>query len=208
MLIVVVLPAQGLVAPLPSAPERFSWVAIDDIDAFFLRPDGWHFTHSQAKLRGSFVISREPSDIDFRFETGLSGYVVNNLGKMNGRLVSEQIDEYIHNLGSQDSLDILTTTPITRMAYRGIGVRFHDRSNEKSIINHRLYLANDRTDTLFIINFESPEAIWSTTWPIGETLVTHFILDASETTSTPLNVGGMLVYDKRTCDKEPCGYTF
>jgi len=184
MLVLAAFPVQGLIAqPLPNAPARFAWVSVDDIDALFLQPDGWHFMYNKAKLRGSFVISREPPDINFRFETGLSCYAVNNLGKMNGRLLSEQVDEYVRNLGNHEAHDILSTASITLATYTGASIRFRDNSNEKRIINHRLYLANDRSDTLLIINFESPEAIWSKTWPIGEVLVTRFILDASKASS-------------------------
>jgi hypothetical protein len=61
---------------------------------------------------------------------------------------------------------------------KGIGGRF--RRIEKGyppLIMHVLAIGNSRTNTLYVIMFESPESKWKDAWPKGRLILEDFALD-------------------------------
>ena len=44
-------------------------------------------------------------------------------------------------------------------------------------IEHVLAIGNSRTNTLYFIQFESPEATWDEAWRKGEVMLKDFLLD-------------------------------
>lgn len=162
---------------LPPAPSNFSWVKIEEMKVVFLRPDGWHFTNNKAKLLGSFAIYRKEPDTDGRFETGLTLYAIRNMGKTDRELPSRQIHRFVEDMKAQEGVQVFSVARVERGPFQGLAIRYvYTSSTASPIMYHRLFLANDRTDTILFITFESPESKWEETWRIGKTLVTTFIL--------------------------------
>ena len=161
---------------LPPPPTNFSWVKVADLSSAFLVPDGWYYTNNKGKLLTSFVIAKEPPNVRSRFETGLTVQAINNMGKVGGQPPSQQIAGLVRGLTAQEGNAVLSKVPLERGLFKGVSIRCRDASSHNPVIYHRLFLANDVTDTLFVITFESPESKWSDVWPIGRTLLSVFVL--------------------------------
>ena len=57
------------------------------------------------------------------------------------------------------------------------GARIHVRADPPSFTEHLLAIGNSRTNTLYVIVFESPDATWDEAWKLGEVMLTDFLLD-------------------------------
>ena len=157
------------------APEGFSWLRIDDLKASFLLPDGWYYTLHQGKLRGSLVIAKEPPGIG-QHGPRLTVALVNDLGKSNGRLLSEKIPDFVASLKAQSSYAVLSVKNTRRGLLQGVLIHYHDTSITPPVSVQRLYLAHDGSDTLAIITYQN-RADDQNAWRIGDILLNHFQLE-------------------------------
>jgi len=58
-------------------------------------------------------------------------------------------------------------------------VRYRDAPPETAArIVYQLALANAKTDTLYLLTFESPEQDWPEVWQLGQVMVRELVLDA------------------------------
>ncbi len=170
--------AKSIVAAsaLAPPPDGFSWVEMGEIKGAFLKPDGWHFAYNKGKLLGSFSISQYAPKIGEPMGARFTVYAVSNLSKIDARLVSQRIPDYVRGLDDHSEYNLISANNLMRGSYRGMSVRYQFESSSGSLMRQQIYLANDQTDLLLVIIFESPQKEWEQAWPTGQVLLDNFDL--------------------------------
>jgi len=159
------------------APAGYEWLEVADLRARFLKPVAWEKEISQGKLMSSLTMhsGKNPDQTDV--EAKLSVNVISNLSKINFRLLSGEIDNYIENLSSFDAYVINSRKPVQRGQFMGESVTLSvfDGSNNVSK-EERLYLAHNQRDWLMVVTFQSAEAVWEEYTAIRDQLMQGFVL--------------------------------
>jgi hypothetical protein len=157
-------------ADLPAPPEGFTWKKIDSIKAFFLVPLGWHYLEeTKDDIRGIFI-SKEPIRSGGEFSTGLTI----NVQKVKGSASESAMKAIAHftRLGTYEDL---------RQAETGVmklyGARVHVTADPPSFTEVVTAIGNDKTGTLYILMFESPDPSWDGAWKTGQVMLSNFLLD-------------------------------
>jgi hypothetical protein len=168
------LAAMPLVAEEPPpAPEGFAWKKMDSVKASFLVPKGWYFKEEVHEGTRAFFITQEDIDAKGVFETGLTINVM-KLEKTPAQVyaaafIGRLAEEYApRGAAWQTESGVL----------KGFGCRV--RKAEKGsppLIMHDMAIGNSRTNTLYLLFFESPEASWERAWSKGEQILKLFLLD-------------------------------
>ncbi len=167
------------------APAGFQWQEFQEIKAKFLMPFGWHFKHVGADGSDAYFITLQNIDVEGGFRTGLSVNTVPNISKASNLWV-KQYARAMHEAIKMDStIRVITEWENPQGVFVMYGLQY-----EKQILVadtsapaadpvrvHQLIVANERTDRLYVITFESNSSIWPAAWEIGTVLTTKFVLD-------------------------------
>lgn len=158
---------------MPPSPEGFSWRKFEPVKAAFLVPDGWFVKEEKAEgLRAAFFITKEPIAAGGQFETGLT-VNVQTFEKDPAPLHAAQ---FIAGLTSTH--EVLDTTATEVGVLKGFGCRVKVvEEGYPPMIMQALAIGNSRTNTLYILIFESPEKGWDEAWAKGEVILKEFLLD-------------------------------
>src|SRR5579872_2736414 len=155
---------------LPEPPKGFTWKKIDEIKASVLMPDGWHYRlDKQGKTIGAFV-TREKIEDGKAFKTGLS---VNVLRDQKDPTPEKLAKTLVENLGKMGKIEDAFKVSVGK--FRGSGGRL--TVPERNVTMQFLLLANPATNTLYIIQFESPEKEWQEAWKVGKVIMDRLALD-------------------------------
>jgi hypothetical protein len=156
----------------PPAPEGFTWKRVESVKASFLMPTGWHFKEEGKGDTRAFFISQEDIDKAGQFETGLT---VNVLSLQRDPAQRRAMQAAADFAGTGQLLDSWDTEA---GVLRGFGCRIRRvERGRPPLILHFLAIGNSRTNTLYLILFESPEANWGEAWKKGEVMLRDFLLD-------------------------------
>ena len=155
---------------LPPPPDGFTWKTIDSIKAAFLVPAGWHYLEEvQGDIRGIFI-SKEEIRGGKDFSTGLTINVQKVKGSASDRAM-KAVAQFAR-LGTYDDL---------REAENGVmkvyGARVHVTAKPPAVTEQVLAIGNEKTGTLYILVFESPDSSWDDAWKTGEVILNQFRLD-------------------------------
>ena len=157
---------------VPPAPEGFSWKRVESVKASFLMPDGWHFKQEEQQGTRAFFITLEDIDKAGRFETGLSV----NVQKFKRDKAPERAAQFI--LGMMQGHEVLNQWAKEAGVMKIFGCRVRETEKDHPpLILHVLALGNERTNTLYLVMFESPESSWDAAWAKGRVMVEKFLLD-------------------------------
>lgn len=161
-------------ADLPTAPQGFSWKHIDEIKAAFLIPDGWYFKREIQKNTLAYFITQENIDKQGLLETGLTVNVMRRLTAISAHTYARQ---FIAKLTSENQ--VLHTWELGTGDLQGYGcqIKIPGSKDRPAIMMHSLAIANIRTNTLYILMFESPENKWPSAWEKGKVIMDMFALD-------------------------------
>ncbi|HEY4231421.1 MAG TPA: hypothetical protein VGO79_14730 [Thermoanaerobaculia bacterium] len=161
------IPAEN---PPPKAPAGFAWKNVASIKAAFLLPDGWFFKEELRKdVRGIFL-SKENIDQKGKFDTGLTINVFKNKKDAPARA-----RQYIAEQAQVG--DVVNLWEAENGALKLYGARLHITRDPPAFTEHVLAIGNSKTDTLYILMFESPDATWDEAWKKGEVILGNFRLD-------------------------------
>ncbi len=154
----------------PKAPAGFSWKNVASIKAAFLLPDKWFFKEELRKdVRGIFL-SKENIDQSGKFDTGLTINVFKNKKDAPARA-----RQYIAE--QAEGGDVVNLWEAENGVLKLYGVRLHVTRDPPAFTEHVLAIGNEKTDTLYILMFESPDATWDEAWKKGEVMLGNFRLD-------------------------------
>src|SRR5262249_23086605 len=148
----------------PKAPAGFGWKNVASIKAAFLIPDGWFFKEELRKdVRGIFI-SKENIDQSGRFQTGLTINVFKN--KKDAPARARQYIAEQANVG-----DVVNLWEAENGPLKLYGLRLHVTHDPPAFTEHVLAIGNSRTDTLYILMFESPDTSWDEAWKKGDVML-------------------------------------
>jgi len=156
---------------LPAAPAGFTWKTISAVKASFLMPDGWFFKEEENKGTHAFFISKENIAKGGEFQTGLSVNVI----KLQKDPARQRARQYI----AENSLlgEVQKLWEAENGALQLYGARIHVTKDPPLFTEHLLAIGNTRTNTLYIVLFESPDESWDEAWKKGEVMLGNFLLD-------------------------------
>lgn len=162
---------------LPEAPKGYSWKTCGNMQASFLLPDGWFFKEEEKDGTQAAFITKESPDKVKIYKTGFLVNVIKNCFEKTGKTPSvyakQWIDEMAAKMESSNLGEVGDDT-----YFKGYNGYFRSTSPEgEKIVQFALGLGNDKTGTLYLCVFESPEAEWKSTWPIGTTIVDNLALE-------------------------------
>jgi hypothetical protein len=156
----------------PPAPEGFSWKRVESLKASFLMPDGWHFKQEEQKGGRAFFITLEDIDKAGRFETGLSV----NVQTLKRDKAPERAAQAI--LGMMQGHEVQDQWAKEAGVMKIFGCRVREtEKNHPPLIIHVLAVGSERTNTLYLVMFESPESGWDAAWAKGRVTLENFLLD-------------------------------
>lgn len=163
---------------LPPAPDGFSWVRMPEIMAAFLKPQGWFEHDKETKDSHTFAISKESVMEYGSFDTGLTVIAFTDvLNKLNFPPYAVSLQMY-EDIKSSISNTIIKTKDITQGKFKSFIVRYENHPKvAEPIIVHKLFVANDKTSSLYIVSFEAPKSSWDQAWELGEVILKYFMVD-------------------------------
>jgi len=173
MMLVLSLPVAS--APnLPAAPDGFSWKRLDEIHASFLLPANWYIKSEASGGTLAYFLSLEKIKKGGRFETGLTINVFKNLKHKNAVAYAEA---YVDEAAKQ--FEAIRRWNLNVGAFHGFGVITRQPSHDEvpPLVIAYLVIGNDRTNTLYLMWFESRESTWEASWTKGEKMLQGFSLD-------------------------------
>ena len=164
--------------PLPPSPNGYRWERFTEVQSAFLCPTNWHRFHKAANSSHTYVLSKESVEKNGSFETGLTVLVIKGIQKHKGMPPSAFAIGMAQMALDQRENTKLSTQDLSSGPFKAFGFRYRNAPEvAKPIIIHKVCIANDKADTLFIVTLESPESSWDETWKLGELILKRFIID-------------------------------
>ena len=161
---------------LPPAPTGFTWQHLTPIKSAVLRPDGWFYKQSTKANTQGFYVSKEDIDKLGFFKTGLTLDCIRNISKitkLSPSLYAAQMAD-----AAASKFPLLERSSSTQGPFKAIRFNYVSSStNQEDIRICQLLIANDKTDTLFIVIFESPTSEWQESWKKGEVILKKLLID-------------------------------
>ncbi|MFA6172602.1 MAG: hypothetical protein WC334_02020 [Kiritimatiellales bacterium] len=171
------------------APDGYSWQPLAEIDAAFLKPDGWFFKHQQNGYNHFYAISKESIEEKGSFDTGITVQLVNHVAKNSGYPPSTAAVNLAQAISEKESNKVLLTANSSAGPFKSYVLRFRSAPVvAPPVVIHQMYVSNDRDDMLFIITVESPESSWNETWTIVEPILSSFLIEGYQHGSEKVTV--------------------
>lgn len=162
------------------APSGFTWKHFPEIKAAFLMPNGWYFKQDSGDGKNAYFITLEDIDKQGAFLTGLSVNTVPNISKRTGQWAKKYAWSLHQQIKKDTGVTIQEEWENPLPPFIVYGMRCEKKVNHSTtIVMHQLVIANEKTDRLYIVLFESPKNFWDAAWRIGDVMMTQFVLDES-----------------------------
>jgi hypothetical protein len=166
-------PAAG---QLPAAPDGFAWQSLPEVRASVLRPTGWHVKTEGDAGTQAYFISKESIESGGKFETGLTINVIRDITHRRGIKPSEFARKWREALAGSGQVDVEKTWEAQADPFQTFAGRYLTKTASPARMQ-ALLIANDRTGTLYQINFEAPATRWDADWVIGLRMLKQLMLD-------------------------------
>ncbi len=158
---------------LPVCPDDFSWTRSPALEAFVPCPHGWHFheVDNDGKTSKSAYFTREPYAKTKQFNTG---FVVNVVRGMNGDIsmwCNAMVNICLEGITPleqfEDSNDEYYTCGVEKIdPPKG----YRQKESRIRIVG----VGNKQTNTLYLVQFETPADQWESDWQIGHQIYEMF----------------------------------
>jgi hypothetical protein len=167
-------------APGP-APAGYIWQALPGKRAAVLLPAGWAYQVRGAKDSPAYYLTQEPLDEQNDFETGFSLQIVRKATAKTKRAAPEYAEMLMLRAGYGPHRQLLEKSASVERVFHKRTVRYREAppAGEARVV-YQMTLANAKTDTLYLLSFESPEADWEEAWQLGETIIRELVLDSRQ----------------------------
>ena len=173
--------AQKYNVPLAAAPAGFSWQPLPASKAALPLPDGWYYQAETPKGGATYYLTQEPIGETGEYQTGLSLQVVRKARTQTKRPAPEYAELLMMRTGFGRGQQQLEKASSAEGPWHKWTVRYRDAPPDADArIVYQLALANAKTDTLYLLTFESPEKEWADAWKLGEVMVRELVLDARQ----------------------------
>lgn len=173
--------AQRYDARLAAPPAGFAWQPLPQAKAALLLPAGWHYHAEGTKAAPTYYLTQEPVGESGEFSTGLSLQVVRQTKAQTRHPAAEYADLLLLRTGFGPGQQRLADTAAAAGPWHRRAVRYREAAPDAAPrIIYQLALANTRTDTLYLLTFESPAQDWPTAWQLGAVMVREWVLDSRQ----------------------------
>ena len=154
----------------PDPPVGFTWQEIPELKAALLRPDGWYYKREESKGALAYFITKESIAKGGEFQTGLT---VNVFRRRKDSAV-DTAKLYIDKVSAQYHAEKWAKTV---GPFEEFGCLSKVTDSTGTTVTQSLMVANPKTNTLYLVIFESPESNWETAWAIGKQIMDQLALD-------------------------------
>jgi hypothetical protein len=173
--------AQRYDTKLATPPAGFSWQPLPESKAAALLPAGWYYRAAGEKGAPTYYLTKEEIGESNEFQTGLSLQVVRKAKAKTGRPAPEYAELLMMRTGFGEGKQQLEKASVADGPFYKRTVRYRDAPPEaEPRMVYQMALANAKTDTLYLLTFESPEKEWAEAWKLGEVMVRELVLDAKQ----------------------------
>jgi hypothetical protein len=155
---------------LPPPPTGFTWQEIPELKAAILRPDGWFFRREQNKGTLAYFITKENIEKNGEFQTGLTV----NVFRLKKDTAVEKGKDFIEQLATKKHGEKWTREV---GPFKEFGCLTRDTDSSGTTVVQTLMVANPKTNTLYLLIFESPESEWDSAWKIGKQILDTLAID-------------------------------
>ena len=173
--------AQRYNVPLGPAPVGFAWQPLPASKAAALLPAGWHYRADGPKDAPTYCLTQEELGETGEFQTGLSLQVLRRATARTRHPAAEYAELLLLRTGFGKGQQQLEKSSAVEGNWHKWTVRYRDAPpGADPRIVYQLALANAKTDTLYLLTFESPEPDWAAAWTLGAVMVRELVLDARQ----------------------------
>ncbi|MDQ2793985.1 MAG: hypothetical protein M3Y12_08255 [Bacteroidota bacterium] len=172
--------AQRYDARLAVPPAGFAWQPLPEARAAMLLPAGWHYRAEGTKAAPTYYLTPEAVGESGEFSTGLTVQVVRRATARTRHPAAEYAGLLLlrAGFGSGSGRQRLMDTAAVAGPWHRRAVRYREAAPDaEPRIIYQLALANAKTDTLYLLTFESPEKEWAEAWALGAVMVREWVLD-------------------------------
>ena len=183
LLLLLALPAaaQRYDARLGPAPAGYVWQPLPEARAAMPLPAGWHYRAEGTKAAPTYYLTSEPVGESDEFDTGLSVQVIRKATMQTRHPAAEYAQLLLLRTGFGPGRQRLADTASVAGPWHRRAVRYREAAPDaEPRIIYQLALANARTDTLYLLTFESPEKDWPAAWALGAVMVREWVLDSRQ----------------------------
>lgn len=142
------------------------------IHAVFLKPTGWFFHEEQNSGTLAYFISKEDISKGGEFQTGLT---INVFPKLKQGSAIERGKTLVDNIVAQHPGANHWDRQLGPFQIFGCNVT--DTDNSETTVSMTYVLANPKTNTLYLLIFESPRNSWDTNSQIEKQIMSTMSLD-------------------------------
>ena len=181
LLLALPVAAQHYNVPLGPAPVGFAWQPLPDGQAAALLPASWSYKADTRQGGTTYYLTQEAIGESGEFQTGLSLQVVRKARAQTRHPAPEYAELLMMRTGFGKGQQVLEKAASTEGNFYKWTVRYRDAPPDADArVVYQLALANAKTDTLYLLTFESPEKDWPEAWQLGEVMVRELVLDARQ----------------------------
>lgn len=181
LLVLLALPAaaQRYDARLATPPAGFAWQPLPEAKAALPLPAGWHYRAEGTKAAPTYYLTQEAVGESGEFDTGLSLQVVRKAQAHTRHAAPEYAELLMLRTGFGPGRQRLADTAAVVGPWHKWAVRYRETAPDaEPRIIYQLALANAKTDTLYLLTFESSEKEWADAWRLGQVMVREWVLDS------------------------------
>lgn len=181
LLLLLVLPAaaQKHDVKLAPAPAGFAWQPLPEVKAAMLLPLGWYYKAEADKATNTYYLTREEIGETGEYEMGMAVHVVRKARAQTRRPAAEYAELLMLRAGYGPGREHLEKASSTVGPFRKWTVRYREAApGAEARMVYQVALANPKTDTLYLLTFESPEAEWTNAFELGEAMLRELVLDS------------------------------
>lgn len=165
-------------AVLGAPPEGFTWKQLTEIKAAFLVPNGWHFKHETNTDNEAYFVTLEDIDKQGSYLTGMSVNTVPNVSKKTNTWAKNYALLVHKQIKADSTITLVSEWENPQPPFMLYGLKCEKKvEGGLTIVMHQLIVANEKTDRLYVILFESTKEFWDAAWRIGDVMMTKFVLD-------------------------------
>ena len=173
--------AQRYDAKLAAPPAGFAWQPLPEAKAAALLPAGWYYRAEGTKSAPTYYLTQEPIGESGEFATGLSLQVVRKATAKTRQPAAQYAELLLLRTGFGPGRQRLEQSSATEGPWHKWTVRYRDAPPDADArIVYQMALANAKSDTLYLLTFESPEPDWAAAWALGEVMVRELVLDSKQ----------------------------
>ena len=173
--------AQRYNVPLGAAPAGFAWQPLPASKAAALLPAGWYYRAEGPKGAPTYYLTQEEMGETGEFQTGLSLQVVRKAKAQTKRPAPQYAELLMLRTGFGKGQRVLEKAASVEGSWHKWTVRYRDAPPDADArVVFQMALANAKTDTLYLLTFESPEKDWAEAWRLGAVMVRELVLDGRQ----------------------------